>query len=753
MTTVDKQYAQFELNPGEYGTRKAPVRQVVWVEDPETVDIPRGEHCAGVDTETEPIVKGQPVDRVLTQVDYPGHCVTHLIPWPGDDRYIQRLLTERPDTQMAFLNIGFDFRVLGGRKNELLVQALSDGRLWDVGQRFCLIRLERGEFLGKWKLDYLAKRVLGWDLPKDDDVRMGYRRNMRMEERFVKYAAMDAVTTAELAATMPRSMPSEHIQNLGAVMLDQMGYNGFPVDRAYFHVLRGKLTRKRDKYLQLLDLFGYRPGEQGNTSVVQNQLADIEKYTGIQLPRTSTGLISASEESIADLGYTIDHPFIEALNRYSHYNKMLSNYLHEEFIGTDGKVHPFFNPMVSTGRTSASGPNVQNPSKKDGIRQIYVPEPLPVPEEPVDEETGTYNPGAIQVPRKDYLLLAVDIKQAELCTLAEECYLKYGFSRMMEHINAGRDLHQITASQYYNEPLENIGKGRKRDFGKVPNFGGPGLLGPKALVPYARQYGIDDLTVEQASVLLDAWKTGYPEMEHHLDPEPDDEFTTIEVEKYCRKHDYPKTGSFDKLREMVEDRIKAQRNAQEQGEKERPEEDLEDTDSSVRYLAFMRIKDCQRYQARLFTGRVYRNLTGPQACNRVFQGPNADACKVAGFHLYCGGYHEFLLNFIHDEFILKVKNDSSLQKNIRRINELMSNGLKQVVKNTTMSLENQLMDRWWKEAEDIYDGHGNLMLYTPDKVTNDIAFRYPDAEIIADPDDDETDVAADNVSELMEFIS
>src|SRR5262249_25931349 len=87
------------------------------------------------------------------------------------------------------------------------------------------------------------------------------------------------------------------------------------------------------------------------------------------------------------------------------------------FVSITGTViHPNYNPLVRTGRTSCSRPNIQNLPRKGGFREAFIPSP-------------------------GHLFLVVDFSFIELRTLAAECLARYGRSRLAEAIREGIDPH------------------------------------------------------------------------------------------------------------------------------------------------------------------------------------------------------------------------------------------------------------------------------------------------------------------------
>lgn len=674
---------------------------VEWVDDPESVCIPRG-GFVGMDTETKLIVDGEPLELVLLQAAWRDERKVHLVPWEAAARYFERVAKESR-CETFWHNVGFDAEVMGGPHNPMLVDLLEQGRLWDVAQRYCMVRQRKGVFVGVWKLDRLAKDVLGVELDKDESVRLSYSRDLEtLTFPQLKYAAEDAVATVELAATMPQSEPTEKIQVAGALWLYRVGHNGMAADTEMFDRLRVYLEKQMRSHVEVLDLFGYRKGEAGVKAVMREMLEAIEKHEQVVFPRTpKTKEPGCGKQALLNMAKVPKHPFVNSYNKFVHIDGVLSKYLDKSTIGKDGRVHPFFNPIVSTGRTSCSNPPLQQPPKKDGVRQLYVPAP----------------PGAPYTPRrKDAVLVAIDYSQQELCFLAEHCMRNFGFSKLGDTINAGICVHRKTASEYFRKVIEDI-TDDERQFGKVPNFGCPGMLGAKSLVPYARGYDVK-LDVETAAAAIAAWKRAYPEMELFLDPEVDEESTLAAVRKYCRDHDMRPENTVAGLRRAIETKLL--------------ETDPEEDPDVVSKTAFAESNKCNRYWARLFTGREYRNLFGTQACNKKFQGTAADGSKLAGLMLWKQGLAPYIVNFVHDEFIFNFPVDSQLQDRIKTARKCMLRGCSALLKHVKIDVEVAVMDRWWKEAKEIIDENGDYVVWMPSEVPSYLADRYPDAEVVDD---------------------
>ena len=68
-----------------------------------------------------------------------------------------------------------------------------------------------------------------------------------------------------------------------------------------------------------------------------------------------------------------------------------------------------------------------------------------------------------------------------------------------------------------------------------------------------------------------------------------------------------------------------------------------------------------------------------------------------------------MINFIHDEVIVELRDDRNLQANIKRINDLMIMGMQQVITHVPIKVEGALMHKWSKEAKEARDSDGNLL--------------------------------------------
>jgi DNA polymerase family A len=164
--------------------------------------------------------------------------------------------------------------------------------------------------------------------------------------------------------------------------------------------------------------------------------------------------------------------------------------------------------IADTTRSTSAKPNVQNPRKKEGIRECFVARP-------------------------GCAIISVDHGGLELCTLAQ-VIVNLGIGRRMaDKINEPMDLHCDVAKEIlglsYAETLARYQASdkdvkNKRNCAKVVNFGRPGFMGAPTLVHYAKHsYKVDFNKIAEggdglgfAKQLIRHWETANPEGKEFL---------------------------------------------------------------------------------------------------------------------------------------------------------------------------------------------------------------------------------------------
>ncbi len=167
--------------------------------------------------------------------------------------------------------------------------------------------------------------------------------------------------------------------------------------------------------------------------------------TAIGIKKGKTGLSTAA----AELEKMKDaHPIVPLIMEFREMDKLMSTYVLAlpDQVAADGRVHTNFSQaIVPSGRLSSNNPNLQNI--------------------PVRTELGREIRTAFVAP-KGRVLVSADYSQIELRVAAAMA----GDEDMMQTFRDGLDLHQQTAAELYDVPLEEVTK-EMRSASKTINFG------------------------------------------------------------------------------------------------------------------------------------------------------------------------------------------------------------------------------------------------------------------------------------------
>lgn len=441
-------------------------------------------------------------------------------------------------------------------------------------------------------------------------------------------------------------------------------------------ILKQKKTTHRDKTVSV--------EVSKDTKTIQRLIEDAFLARGEAPPRTDPstkfpdGQIKMDEETLRATG----HPDLLVLADVSADNKLLTTYI-PALKGLDSKgkqrglpiptgwlLQPGYNTMVSSGRTSAYSPNIQNPPRKGGVRECFVPRP-------------------------GFWYCSVDYTHVELNTWAQTCLDLLGFSDLAEAIRNGMDPHvdmavEILRSETPVRLLSYVDKtgarihvasndvtyddvniARKteawakdaRQLAKAANFGFPGGLGAASFVAFAHaSYGVT-ITEQKARELKNIWRSKWRE-----------------ADAYFNYVSSLQGGAHGQEFTVVLPR----------------------------------------------TGFVRGGCTFTSGCNTYFQGLAARGAKEAMWLLLKACYVEEdsplygcrPVMFIHDEFIVEVPADPqrahAASAELQRIMEL---GMNAFVPDVPVKTEPTLMERWYKEAGPVYQD-GLLVPWKPKEVVS-----------------------------------
>jgi len=223
-----------------------------------------------IDTETHLIQEYEFPEMVVMSVC--NGVDVDIVYYTDASYYIQQLTaTNGEDTRYGFFNIGFDLGVIG----EDCLYAKGDRRqLVDLVCRYKLYRLaDFGWIPGLVSLKTVAKEMLGVDLEKGEE-RTNFRREKEVNPAMARYACLDAVATWLCLNKIP-VMPTEDIQTLGEVVLDDIHRRGIAIDIAEFNKLRERIIGELATLREDLEMLGYNPlTEYGAKEIIRDILTD-----------------------------------------------------------------------------------------------------------------------------------------------------------------------------------------------------------------------------------------------------------------------------------------------------------------------------------------------------------------------------------------------------------------------------------------------------------------------------------------------
>lgn len=359
---------------------------------------------------------------------------------------------------------------------------------------------------------------------------------------------------------------------------------------------------------------------------------------------------------------------LHAVGERSGVEKVLKTYVPVLWQGTQTPICTKFNELVASGRGSSYEPNLQNPPRKGGIRECFVPRP-------------------------GYVFVLCDYSFIELVTLAQSCFEMFGFSAMRDAINAGLDPHLDMAADMLGITYEEAVRRKKagdpeidyaRQLAKALNFGFPGGLGKAKFVEYALAgYGVR-LTEAEAAERKERWYRKWPEMR-----------------KY---HDYFGRQTLgDRLFDLVQPgsgRVRGQVGF------------CDGCNSVFQGRAADGIKRAGWYVTReCYLRDPYpSNLLPFDARSR----PTVDRLRAG-----LGGAPSPLLGaypvlFLHDELILEAP-EATAHLVAPRLSTVMIEGMREVVPDTRVGTEYALCPRWYKGAKSLYAPDGRLIPWEPKK--------------------------------------
>ena len=445
-------------------------------------------YYVALDTETDMVKDFTETPDIITCQAYAGDSVFYI---PIDR--LTSFLEKHSKSVFIFANAPFDLEVIQKHCGWDFFNVIDEGRIYDIQLMFRLYSLATiGEVPYRYSLALLAKKYLDVDLNKDEEIRCNFSlyKNMDIEfmaKEFLEYGATDAIVTYEIFEILLRMIKlevkssnclSHDYQLKGAVALNRIYKNGIGFDELKASFFLQELHNEMKTLAEIMAPYGWVRGEKGGKAAFDR----IIERAKIELPKTSDGHFSTKEK---DLSLHRNHHFLNAYLRFISLEKTTT--FIRDLKGP--RVHPRYNVLKNTGRTSCSKPNLQQLPREGNIRSMFVAD-------------------------TDNTFIITDYSAIELCTLAQILYSKYGENEMQKRINAGEDLHTYYASVLYSIPVEEVTKGQRQS-AKAANFGFPGGLGIETFIEFASGYGLK-ISQEEAREMKNAWFRAFPKMKQYL---------------------------------------------------------------------------------------------------------------------------------------------------------------------------------------------------------------------------------------------
>lgn len=631
--------------------------------------------------------------------------------WAGSDPHIENkrdakhvisnALTDSTLTWVG-LNIAYDMACVISNWPEFtsqVFQLYEDRRVIDIGvyEKFIMLAKHgyvdsrEGEEGKKERLRYslaaIAFRRLGITLTgKDEEDETTWRKNFQTLDGwevkdYPREAAEYALDDVRVLPTLLHSQLAENVDfraaplttaaAFGLYLMKCTGVDIDPVERSRVEAwIQSELTDERLEPLYLSRILrrpepprAYKNGNgttQGkkssvDTKVLRAIITDVATRAEVPIRMTEGGKeglnpqVSTSDEFLQE----IEH-HDERLAAYAHRQRLAKIFSTELPRIQVPRVHPNYDALKETGRTSSFQPNIQNVDPR--MRGCYVPP-------------------------KGGLFISVDYSAIELVTLAQKLIWLFGRSTLGDLINEGKCPHAYlgarlawefdrenfspddTSPMGLYEAFSALKKGTEeqqayythwRTFAKPVGLGYPGGLGPDTFVVFAKgTYGVI-VTRAQAVQLREIWRETFPEMLDYFD--------WIKTQCATGQEDYAYVSPAGMLR------------------------------NHCSYCACANgaaLQTPAAEGAKLALWEVVRKCFDPAKQSLLY------GCRPWGF--------------IHDQLLISAPNDGFCHERAGEIQSDMVSSMKQVIPDVAVRTEACLMSRWDKGAKPKFDSEGRLI--------------------------------------------
>jgi DNA polymerase-1 len=479
-----------------------------------------GNRRISVDTETEMVDYGPGGEFQITNAPVPRLCV---MSWatPGSVGLIHnkdpelvptaRKLFER---ETIWANPCFDAAVLIEHEDSLLrpiFEAFDAGRVKDVLLRETIIDLAEGQYNTwsvpkphpQYSLGGIMLRRFHVNLDKDTwRKRYGELIDTHLEEwpaEAVEYPKVDAVSNLQLFEDQETRraafaveedgidfLQDEDNQVRASLFLHLMGVHGVLVDPEKVKAFEAGVVAAWEKAKARL----IKAGLVRSDGTRDMKAAQARMVAAGGTKETATGQPCLDAEACIDS----QDPILVDYADYGSLLKLKSTYIAPMKLAGDLPIHPRWNTMVTTGRTSCARPNLQQLPQAEGVRQCY-----------------RARPGRLFVGR--------DYGSAEFVAFAQVALDLFKHSDIAEAMREGKDVHVMVAATILGisyveakarHDADPASIHNERQLGKIGNYGFLGGLGPNKFAGnvWRKTMKTDNpvrMTVEEAAELKSNW--------------------------------------------------------------------------------------------------------------------------------------------------------------------------------------------------------------------------------------------------------
>lgn len=313
-------------------------------------------------------------------------------------------------------------------------------------------------------------------------IQYGVPEGNSIQEKSITVAALNDILYDNIHQTGSAAVLTD-IEIPLATVLVAMEREGVKLDINGIKAFGEEISEKAEKISR--EIYEYAGYEFNIGSPKQLGSVLFEKLKLSSAKKTKTGYSTNAEvlESLMD-----KHPIIPLITEYRALTKLQNTYVTGllKVVGEDGRVHSTFKQTETrTGRISSAEPNIQN---------------IPV-RTPLGREMRRFFTA-----KDGYLLVDADYSQIELRVLAHIS----GDEIMKKAFLDGVDIHTVTASQVFNQPIEWVTPDL-RSKAKAVNFGIVYGIGAFSL---SKDIGV---SMTKASEYIRAYLSKYSGIAHYMD--------------------------------------------------------------------------------------------------------------------------------------------------------------------------------------------------------------------------------------------